>query len=309
MFPNVDGPTAVYLANLEKNQNQMTQVETEMSSGLRVQQASDDPLDVPQILELKTELNQNQQIQTNLGQASAELNTADSALQTAISAVSNALTLGLEGASSTATTEQQNDLAQQVEGIQQTLVNVANTQVNGRYIFSGDEDDQPAYQLDPSNTTEGVTQVATGSATRVIADATGTTITVAKTAQQIFDPQDQGTGQPASNNTFAAIQLLITGLTSGNQGDITQATTNLQSASTYLNDQLAFYGNAENQIASAQDLAQKFQTQQTQELSTLQDADVASLAVQLNLEQVQNQAALSVGATLLQNKNLFSYLG
>jgi len=309
MFPNVNGATELYLANLERNQDRIAQVQTQISSGRRVQNASDDPAAVPQILQLKATLGLNQQIQTNLGAASTELSTADSSLQNAIAAVGNALTLALQGANAGMTAQQRTDIAQQVSGLQQVLVNVSNTQVNGRYIFSGDQDNQPAYQLDPTNVTEGVTRVSNAGATRVIADATGTTIAVAKTAQQIFDPQDPVTNQPAANNTFAAIQTLITALSTNNQAGIDQAAIGLRAASSYLNDQLAFYGNAENRVASAQDLAQKFQTQETQQLSQLQDADVASLAVEMNLAQVQNQASLSVEANVLQSKNLFSYLG
>ena len=82
-----------------------------------------------------------------------------------------------------------------------------------------------------------------------------------------------------------------------------------EKSSTYLNDQLAFYGTAENRVASAADIAQKFQTQETQQLSQLQDSDVASLAVELKLAQVQNEASLSVESSILQKKNLFSYIG
>jgi flagellin-like hook-associated protein FlgL len=76
-----------------------------------------------------------------------------------------------------------------------------------------------------------------------------------------------------------------------------------------LNDQLAFYGQAESSITTATTVAQQFQTQETSNLSQLRDADVASVAVQLTQEQNQNQAALSAESTLLQQKDLFSYLG
>jgi flagellar hook-associated protein 3 FlgL len=311
MFPNVNGSTELYLANLERNQNRVQQIQTEITSGLRVQQASDDPAAVPQILQLRAELDQNKQTQQNLTGVTTEVQTADAALQNALSVLDQALSLAAEGANSFTGADQRSALAQQVIGIQQSLLNVANTQVDGRYIFSGDQDSQPAYQLD-STQTEGVAPVANQPSTRVIADSTGTTIAVARTAQEIFDPKNAD-GTPASNNTFAAIQNLINGLSDPNDAtaltEIQDALTQLHAASQYVNNQLAFYGNAENRIANALDLAQKFQTQQTEQLSQLQDADVATLAVEMNLGQVQNQAALSVEANMLQSKNLFSYIG
>ena len=90
----------------------------------------------------------------------------------------------------------------------------------------------------------------TSGATRVIQDANGTSIAVAKTAQEIFDPQNTD-GTPATGNTFAAINSLLTALQNNDTAGVAAAVTSLQSAGTYLNNQLAFYGEAENQVSTA----------------------------------------------------------
>jgi flagellar hook-associated protein 3 FlgL len=307
MFPDISGSTQAFLASLDTTQMQMQQAQSEVSSGLRVQQASDDPTEIAEILQLHGDISQNQQIQSNLNSVSSELSTADSALQTAVQAVESATSLGTQGATSTATADQRTILAQQVAGILQTLVGIANTSTDGRYIFSGDQDTQPAYQLDPTQP-EGVKQLVSAPATRVIVDASGTSISVSKTAQEIFDAQDAN-GQPTAGNVFAAVNALATALQNNDQAGISQAVISLQSADQYLNDQLAFYGQAETSISTATSVAQQFQTQETSNLSQLRDADVAKVAVQLNQEQVQNQAALSAESTLLQRRDLFSYIG
>jgi flagellar hook-associated protein 3 FlgL len=285
----------------------MQQSQAEVSSGLRVQQASDDPTEIAEILQLQGDISQNQQIQSNLNSVSSDLGTADSALQTAVQAVENATSLGTQGASTTSTADERANLAQQVTGILQTLVGIANTNIDGRYIFSGDQDTQAAYQIDPTQP-EGVKQLVNAPATQVVVDASGTSISVSKTAQEIFDAKDAN-GNPTAGNVFAAVNSLVTALQSNNQTDISQAVISLQSADQYLNDQLAFYGQAESSITTATTVAQQFQTQETSNLSQLRDADVASVAVQLTQEQNQNQAALSAESTLLQQKDLFSYLG
>jgi flagellar hook-associated protein 3 FlgL len=306
MYPVTNGATQSYLASLDQNQSQMQQTQSQLSSGVRIQQPSDDAAELAEVLQLQTQIGQNQQIQTNLGTVSTELSTADSSLQTAVQALESAISLGTQGASSTATADQRSSLAQQVSGVLQTLVDISRTQVNGHYIFSGDQDTQPAYQVD-STQPEGVKQLISAPATRQIVDASGTSISVALTAQQIFDAQNSD-GTPADGNVFNAVNSLLTSLQNNDQTGITNALSQLQSADTYLNNQLAFYGTAENRVSSAQDLAQKFQTQEQSNLGQLRDADVASLATQLSQEQVQQQAALSVESTMLQKKNLFSYL-
>jgi flagellin-like hook-associated protein FlgL len=186
-------------------------------------------------------------------------------------------------------------------------VGISQTTFGGRYIFSGDQDTTPAYQLDSSQP-DGVKQLITAPATRVIVDATGTAISVARTAQQIFDAKNTD-GSDAGGNVFAAVNSLLTALNNNDQTGIAQAATALKSADTYLNQQLAFYGEAEDRISVASDLAQKFQTQQQSQLGNLRDADVPAVALQLSEAQLNQQAALSAEANIEQSKNLFSYLG
>jgi len=130
---------------------------------------------------------------------------------------------------------------------------------------------------------------------------------VALTAQQIFDARNAD-GTAASGNVFAAVQNLMTALTNNDTTGISTAVDSLQSASSYLNNQLQFYGEVENRVTEATTLATKFQTQQTTELSSLQDTDVATTATELSQLQVQQQASMSVESNLEQMKNLFSYL-
>ena len=299
MFPNINGTTQTYLANLEKDQKQLQQAQAQISSGMRLQQPSDDPAAVAEILQTQAALARNKQIQNNLGGVKTEVDTADSVLQTAVQSVENAISLAAQGATSTASAETRTNLAQQVAGLQQTLVGISQTNVNGHYIFSGDQDNQPPYQLDP-NQPNGVTQLVTGSATRVIQSVDGTSFAVAKTAQEIFD-------SPAGS-VFAAIQALQTALVNNDTAGITAASDSLKAADTHLNGQLAFYGTVENRVQDATTLAQKFQTQQETELNQVRDADIPTLAIEISQLQIQQQASMSVEANLAQQKNLFSFL-
>jgi flagellar hook-associated protein 3 FlgL len=302
----VYGANQQYLANLQATQSQIQQASAQLSSGNRLQNVSDDPAAIGQIYELQNRIALNQQTQSNLSSASTELSAADTALQSSISAVQSAISLAAEGASTTASAETRANLATQVQGLQQTLLSLSQTQVGNTYIFSGGDGTQPSYQLD-STQPEGVRQVLTGSATRVIEDVNGTAVATARTAQQIFDPQDSA-GNPASGNTFAAINSLLTALNNNDTAGITAASTSLQSAGDYLNGQLAFYGEAENRVTDATSLAQKFLTQEQASLGDVKDVNVPAVALSLTQAQTQEQAALSVEAKVQQMPTLFSLL-
>ena len=306
MFPGINGITQQYLANLARTETQLQQTTQNISSGIDVNLPSDNPAAIAQIFQTEAALANNKQIQTNLSTVTTEVNTADSALQTAVQTLSSAISIATQGATSTSTANNRAVLAQQVAGIQQTLVGIAQTQVNGRYIFSGDQDTQAPYQLD-STQPEGVQQLVTGASTRTIQSVDGTSFAVALTAQQIFDAKNPD-GTPAVGNVFAAVQNLQTALTNNDTAGISSALTSLQSASSYLNDQLAFYGQVQNRVQQATSLAQKFQTQEQTQLSNLQDTDIPTAAAELTKLQTQEQASMTVEATIQQQKNLFSFL-
>ena len=89
MFP-ISGASQSYLADLNRTEAEINQAQSEVTSGYRVQTPSDDPAEIPEILQYEADLSQNQQIQSNLSTASTELSSADSALQNAVREVESA---------------------------------------------------------------------------------------------------------------------------------------------------------------------------------------------------------------------------
>ncbi|MGB7720716.1 MAG: flagellin [Bryobacteraceae bacterium] len=305
MLPAVNGPGEQFLTDLDQIQSAMNTVQRQLSSGLRVGQASDDPSAVPSILELQSEIAQNTQAQTNLNQVKTELLTGDASLQQAVTLVEQATTLAAQAASGTSTDTQNASLAAQIQGIQQQLVNLSNTTVGGRYIFSGDSDEQAAYALD-STQPNGVRQLSPATSTMVITDVNGNTLWKPMTAQQIFDARNTD-GSNAAGNVFAAVNSLLTALQNNDSSAATASVESLNAADDYLNQQLGLIGIAEDRVENATTAASQSVTTETADLGTLRDADTAGDAIQLSQLNTQQQAALSARATMSQS-NLFDFL-
>jgi flagellar hook-associated protein 3 FlgL len=305
MLPIARGTTDKYLADLNRTQDRLQRIQNQVTSGIRVQQASDDPAVVPEILQIQNDLNQNQQVQRNLGNVKAEIDTADTAMQTAVQIIENAIALAAQGITSTSTPQARSILAKQIAGLQETLVGLSQATVNGRYVFSGDQDTQPAYQLDLSQP-KGVTQLVSATATRVIKDANGATIATVRTAGQLFDPRNPDS-TPAAANAFAALNSLRLALENNDTAGISQAQNGLHAADNHLNVQAAFYGNAQTRVTDSLNLAAKFQVQQQGELSQLRDTDITSAALELTQLGIQQQASLAVQAKT-SKLSLFDFL-
>jgi flagellar hook-associated protein 3 FlgL len=306
MISGLSAANNQFLASINILQDNLSQADEQLSSGYKVNQASDAPQSVQDIFITRSELGQDNQTIQNLTAIQGQVQAADSGVQSAISLLNEAVSLGTQAASNTSSSSSQQILASQVQGIESQLVAIANTEVGGVYVFSGDASATPPYQVDTASPT-GVDRLITPQqSTLEVAGPSGVTFPVSLTAQDLFDQRD-ASDNPTANNAFAALNGLVQALQSGVPGNITQAVNTLQGAASYVNDQTGFYGAAENQITSSLTLAQKFQTQDETQLSTLQDADATTLAVQVTQDSTALDAAMAAQAHM-PTTSLFDYL-
>jgi flagellar hook-associated protein 3 FlgL len=304
MISGLDPVNEQFLASINSLQDRLNAAQLQLSSGLRVNKASDAPQQVGDIFQARADLSHATQIDQNLGIVKAQVDAADSALQQAVQLLDQAGTIGVQGSGSTAS-GQLGTLANQVQGLISQLVSISRTTVDGVYIFSGDQGASPAYQVDTASP-NGVDRLIKTQATAQASDPTGITFQVAKTAQDLFDKRDSSDAF-TPQNAFAALKNLQTALQSGNTAAISSAIDGVHTASAYLNQQLGFYGEAKNRIDSAISLAKKFEVQDQTKLSSLQDADIPTVAIQMTQENTALSAAMSARAKR-PNSSLFDYL-
>ncbi|HWE49111.1 MAG TPA: hypothetical protein VG273_04960 [Bryobacteraceae bacterium] len=296
--------TAWFLNGVANLQQQQLQTQKQISSGYRIQDASDSPSQTPALINLSSTLAAVQTYQSNLGTIQTEARAADGALGSGISLIQSAITTGEQGANSISTTATDQTLAAQIQSIQQQLVGIANTSVGGRYIFGGDLDQSAPYDYSAG---AGVTSLTNPAATRVVVDTQGQPVFQSLTAQQIFGPVDAA-GAPMAGSTFAALQSLVTALNAGDQPGITNALTSLQTAATYVNQQQVYYGVAEQRITSEQNTAANQVTSLQTSIGAIRDTNITQAATELTQETATQSANYGAEAEI-SKKSLFDYLG
>ena len=294
MISGLDPAKEQFLASLTDLQSRVSNAEQQLTTGLRVNQASDAPQALGDIFQTRADLGQQNQFIQNLTSVQAQAQAADSSIQSTIQLMQQAISLGTEGASSTTNASQDQQLAAQVQGIQAQIVTLSRTQMAGVYIFSGDQPGSPAYQVNTSSPT-GVDRLITTQATQQIQDPTGVKFQSAMTAQDLFDKRDSS-DNPTPQNVFAGLNGLTLALQSGDSNSVSTALGSLQTAYAYLNQQLGFYGAVENRITTSLDLANKFQLQDQTKLSSLQDADIPAETLALTQATTGLNAAMAAEA-------------
>lgn len=294
-----------FLANIAALENQLDKTNREVSSGLRVQTVSDAPEDISEILQVNAEIAENNQVQNNLQQVQTEVNAAEGAINTATTLMDSASQLAAEGASSGSVDRAQ--LASQVQDLLTQMQQLANTQVAGRYIFSGDSDQSAAYGPVnfAANPTDGVGPYLGSSSTRMVDDSYGVPFSIAYTAQQIFDG---GPGGTASTSVFQSLTELYNALSSGNQTAAAAAANDVTSAASYLSGMQAQYGDIQNKVSDALTGQSTLNTSLQAQLSQLQDVDEVQAVTNQQTESTALNAAETAYASL-PKKSLFDYLG
>lgn len=126
---------SVVLSGLQTNSQLESQALQQVASGQKLNALSDDPAGAASLVTLRTQSSSNTQYLQNISTLTGSLNVADSALSSVVEALTSAQTLGVEGADSTLNASNRQALAQQVQGVQQQVLGLANTTYNGQYLF------------------------------------------------------------------------------------------------------------------------------------------------------------------------------
>src|SRR5580698_3347205 len=284
------------LADMQQSQVSLNTALQQVSTGKRVTQPSDDPYASAAMVQNTIETGDVDQYTQNASTVLTNIQSADSALSSVVSSLTQAVSLGTEGANGTNSTANLQAIATQVQGLLTSVVGQANTSVAGSYLFGGTSTATP-YTADPSSPTgytyngnNDVNSVAIGDQTNVQVNLPGS---------QIFSN--------SSNNVLASLSNLVTALQSGNSTDIGNATTAISSAISYIGQQRVVYGNAESQVNAQETFLQQDTVTLASQQNNLIGVDEATAAVNLSQAETDNSAALAAAAKVLPN-SLLNYL-
>lgn len=300
MIRNTDAASAAFLDRLRTLNERLHRVERQVAGGKRLESPSDDPDSVAGLLSAESGLARLDQTLSNLGRFKTEANTAEAALQQAIKLYDRVRTLGSTGASGTQTAETRQGLAAEIGSLMERMAGLANTEVDGRFIFSGDGDQTAPFDLDlqqspPWSAYRGLP------ASREAMHPTGVTFRVSLDAETIFN------SAVANRNVFESMENLRQALLANDEAAIETALAPLGQVSAALNSSLTFYGNVQSQLAEAAETGSKMKLQLKERVSSLEDADMTEAIVELQQVRFTQQAALEVKAKMPKS-SLFDYL-
>lgn len=267
----------------------------QISTGQSVNSPSDNPAAAAALIENNTQSSTNDQFLRSISSVQGALQTADSTVGSVVNALTQAISVGTEGANGTVSNSERQAMAQEIQSIQQTVMGLANTSYQGSYLFAGTAVTAPPYVADAASPS-GVSYVGNATTNKVQVGA-DQFVPLNMPGSTIFNG--------SSSDVFKALHDLSTALSSNS--NIPSALSEVQAAFTNVNTQRTFYGNTLSGLNSINSDLQQEQLTLSQQTSNLVSADPAQAASNLVQAEYTLNAALSAFGRISQN-TLLDYL-
>ncbi|MGO8758263.1 MAG: flagellar hook-associated protein FlgL [Terracidiphilus sp.] len=285
------------LADMQQSQSTLNTALEEVATGKRVTKPSDDPAASSNMVQNTIETADVDQYTKNVSSELSMVQTADSSLSSVVSSLTQAVSLGTEGANGTNSASNLDAIANQVQGLLTSVVSQANTSYDGTYLFGGTETSSAPYTAD-SSSSSGYTYNGNDNAISVVI-GDDSSIQVNLPGSQLFSN--------SSADVLGSLNSLVTALQSGNSSDIESATTAVTNALNYVDQQRVFYSNAASQLDSQQTYLSTETVNLTSQEDSLVAVDESQAATELTQAETANSAAAAAAAKVLP-ETILSYL-
>jgi flagellar hook-associated protein 3 FlgL len=276
--------TAHSLSALQTGLNRLSVTQEQMSTGRTINRPSDNPTGTNDAMRLRASLAAKTQYSRNAEDGTSWLNDADSTLTSMLDEVSRARDLILQG-----TSDGNNDassrqaLATELTQIRAGLLDQANAQHLGRPLFGGTTAGSAAY--DSSGTFVG----DTNDVNRTVGD--GVTVAVNVTGPQAF--------AAGGTDLFAVLDSAISKLSS-NSSAVSTDLTDLDAVTGSMKTALSTVGSRTNRIDTASNILDSTTLDTKSALSDVENVDIASAIVDLQMQEVAYQASLGATSKVIQ---------
>ena len=256
-------------------------------TGKTVTKPSDDPVGFVQAMSARTELANIEQMERNISLGNSWLNASEDAMSQAQDLISDARALCVQMASGTIGVSERTAAAQDVQNIMDEIISLANTTVNGRYIFSGSDTDSMPFDADGAYGGDDG-----GFSIKISKEST---VEIGKNGDEVF------------GSIFSDLSDLKTALESNDTGGIGVSMDLLDDDFTHLSAQISDVGSKMTRLEIKQNILQGLNISTNERLSMIEDADLAEAITELSSIEYAYQAALSSSSKVMQ-MSILDYL-
>lgn len=270
----------------------------ELSSGLRVNSIGEDPVAASENVQLLNSIQQDDSFTQTSSLTTGMLQVTDSALGSVVTQLTQALSLATEANNGTLNSSDLKSVSNELAGIRDEVLSLANTTYQGVYVFGGSQVSTSPFSLNSSTTPATVTYGG-DSNVNTLETPDGQSIQLNLPGNEVF--------LSSTANVLGTLNNLVADYANGGSGSGVSDTSALNDAINYVSQQRVTIDNSITRLKNASSAITDQQTQLTTVQTNLMQADVAQVSSQLSLSESQQAALINVIAALGQG-SLFDKL-
>lgn len=276
------------LDNLFKSQAKMDKYLTQINTGKKISKPSDNPVIAMKGINYRTEVAEVEQYTRNASEVWNWFDHSDDVLDKTTKAMHRMEELAVQAANGTNSENELDSIAKEVEQLKEQLVEFANTQVNGKYIFNGTDTDKKPVILKE----DGIVEIDKGTGWNddvEIEVSKGINMAVNVSPEGLFDEE-----------LFENIDSFLDGLKTGDTDKLNKSLGELQESSSNVVQSRADLGARMNRLELIEDRLSHQGIIAEDIMKKNEGVDFEEAITNLLTEEVIHRAALAAGSKIIQ---------
>jgi len=272
--------------NLFANTRRLLKAQETVATEKSINRPSDDPVGMGKILDYRKTLSSNDQYSRNIVQGKSRIAIAETTLDMIDELLVDAKNIAMDQSSASVENANRAIAAEQVKQIKEQILQLANTKIQGNYMFAGFQSDQPAFAGDGTyNGDSGAINTIAGESTQIRVNSTGDEILISSSGVNVFD---------VLNNLQTALEI-----DPYVQSDISDQIQLLEDAHDQVNFVRAESASRYSRLETIEERLRIFKLNTENMLSGVEDADLVQAVVELRRQETAYEASLAAAAKVI----------
>ena len=289
--------TNTTLSNLNINLEAMLGIQEKLSTGREINKPTDGPIRFSQALTLRSAIEINEQHKKNAEFAITWLNSTDKVIGEAGEVLQRVRELTVRASSDTMSGDERNAIANEIDELNKQMRHVANSDLEGRYLFAGADTTTEPY-TDPSTVPDQSLLPANDKTKMQVAIGKAVTIQFNTLGTDVFGRNVSKPGDPPS--IFETLTELSTALRSNDQNAVSAILPRIDKHHQDFLTAQSVVGGKVNRLNLLTSRLGDQNVELAKTKSDAEDADMTRLITDLNRQDSVYRASLAAGSRVIQ---------
>lgn len=296
------------IGTINNQQNKLFDIFNKLNNNQKYTNISENPIDAADLVRINKQLAEIDTYARNVEKATTQINAQDSVFSTIVEKLQRINDLAIQAANGASGEDGLEACRTEFEELKKTIVTLANSQYDGKYIFSGTNVGTQPFTLndDGSITYAGTPANNTAGYERYLEISDGVMVDLNSAGDTIFgsyDPNDPAN----SSGLFKVLGDLDAAFQSGDGNEIREQLTPLQNSIEHISEIQSSHSSTVTKLKMTTEILEDTELTLTSRKAEISEVDMASAISELVQQNYALQASMQA-YTIISNQSLLDYI-